>query len=98
RVATGGGFGTRTLYTDAEETVFDFVRPVLITSIEDVIGQPDLLDRSLAIELEPIPDEKRKTEAQLWAAFDAARPGILGGLLDVVAKALQLLPDVVAEN
>jgi hypothetical protein len=98
RVATGGGFGTRTLYTNDEETVFDFVRPVLITSIEDVVGQPDLLDRSLAIELEPIPDENRKTEERLWAEYNAAWPAILGGLLDVVAKALELLPGVVAEN
>jgi hypothetical protein len=98
RVATGGGFGTRTLYTDSDETVFDICRPVLITSIEDVIGQPDLLDRSLAIELQPIPDEARKTEARLWADFDAARPGILGGLLDVIAQALALMPDIVAEN
>jgi hypothetical protein len=97
RVATGG-FGSRTLYTDDEETTFDFVRPVLITSIEDVIGQPDLLDRSLAIELEPIPDEKRKTEAKLWAEYAAAAPGILGGLLDVIAQALELLPAVVNEN
>ncbi len=98
RVATGGGFGTRALYTDDEEVTFDFMRPVLITSIEDVIGQPDLLDRSLAIELEPIPDHKRKTEAALWAEFDAAKPGILGGLLDAVAEALAILPTVVAEN
>jgi hypothetical protein len=98
RVATGGGFGTRTLFTDDEETTFDFTRPVLITSIEDVIGQPDLLDRSLAVELDPISDDTRRTEAELWAAFDAARPSLLGGLLEVVARALQLRPGVAAEN
>lgn len=98
RVATGGGIGARTLYTDDEETVFEFTRPVIITSIEDVVTQPDLLDRCLALELEPIPDHKRKPEEALWAEFDAARPGILGGLLDVIARALELLPTVAAEG
>lgn len=98
RVSTGGAFGARKLHTDDQETTFTFQRPVLITSIEDVIDQPDLLDRTLAVELEPIPDHQRKTEAALWTEFEAARPGILAGLLDVVAAALELLPAVRAEG
>ena len=98
RVATGGGFATRALFTDDGEAAFDFTRPVLVTAIEGVIVRPDLLDRALAIELAPIPDHRRRTEAALWAGFDAARPGILGGLLDVVAAALVLLPEIAAEN
>jgi len=98
RMATGGGFSARALYTNDEEVVFDFVRPVLVTSIEDVVGQPDLLDRTLGVELAPIPDAERRTEADLWAAFEEERPGILGGLLDAVSAALALLPVVAAEN
>jgi hypothetical protein len=42
--------------------------------------------------LEPIPEERRRPEQELWAAFDAERPRILGVLLDAVAKGLAMLP------
>src|SRR5438046_1958550 len=38
---------------------------------------------------------RRRTEAELWANFDKAAPGILGGLLDVMSAALARLPDTV---
>src|SRR5262249_35274143 len=34
-VATGGGYTTRRLYTDEEETIFDVCRPVVLTGIEE---------------------------------------------------------------
>ena len=98
RVATGGGFATRALFTDDGEAAFEFTRPVLVTAVGDVIGRPDLLDRTLAVELAPIADAARATEAAVWGRYGAARPGILGGLLDVVAAALALLPAVAAEG
>jgi len=50
RLATGGGFSTRTLYTDDDETIFDAMRPVILTSIEEIGTRSDLLERSLIIE------------------------------------------------
>jgi hypothetical protein len=94
RLATGGGFGTRQLYTDDEEVVFNHKRPVLLTSITDVVTAGDLLDRCIALQLETIPDHQRKTEQEFDAAFDAARPRILGALLDAVAAGLKTLPTV----
>ena len=40
RVATGGGFATRSLYTNDEETIFDFVRPLILNGIDDVARTP----------------------------------------------------------
>src|SRR5688572_25324394 len=40
----------------------------------------------------------RNTEVALWQEYDAARPDIFGGLLDVVSQALELLPAVEAEG
>src|SRR5262249_36585210 len=68
RLSTGGGFGTRQLYSDDEERLFDAKRPVLLTSIEDVVTRGDLLDRSLFLELESIEEEKRRTEEEMRAA------------------------------
>jgi len=42
--------------------------------------------------LEPIPEERRRPEQELWAAFEAERPRILGVLLDAVATGLARLP------
>jgi hypothetical protein len=85
RLVTGGGFATRELYMDAEETIFDSQRPVILTSIEDVADRGDLLDRAVILHLPSIPDEKRKTESAFWASADAVHPQILGCLLDAVS-------------
>jgi hypothetical protein len=94
RLSTGGGWTTRELYTDSEEVIFEAMRPVLLTSIEEVVTAGDLLDRSLFLRLEPIPEEKRRTEEELWAAWDKAQPRVLGALLDAVSAGLRLLPSI----
>ncbi len=85
RLATGGGFAVRQLYTDQDEVLFDAARPVILNGIEDIVTRPDLADRAVFLTLEAIPEERRRPEAELWAAFDAERPRILGVLLDAVA-------------
>lgn len=88
RLATGGGFATRELYTDAEEVLFEAQRPVILNGIEELATRSDLLDRSLLINLPIIPKEQRRSEEQFWADFYQARPTILRGLFDVLASAL----------
>ncbi|QYK45927.1 MAG: hypothetical protein KF794_04325 [Xanthobacteraceae bacterium] len=92
RLATGGGFAVRQLYSDQDEVLFDAARPVILNGIEDIVTRPDLADRALFLTLEPIPEERRRPEQELWAAFDAERPRILGALLDAVAQGLAMLP------
>jgi hypothetical protein len=94
RLATGGGFGTRELYTDADEVLFDAMRPCLLTGIEELATRGDLLERSLILHLPAIAEEERQTEAAFWRAFEEARPRILGALLDAVAVGLRELPNV----
>jgi hypothetical protein len=94
RLATGGGFGTRELYTNDEEQLFDSMRPVILNGIEAVATRPDLLDRSVLLEFPEIPEEERKTEEELYAALEPDRPGILGAILDAVACALKNFPSV----
>ncbi|HYT91311.1 MAG TPA: hypothetical protein VEL76_21545, partial [Gemmataceae bacterium] len=94
RLATGGGFGTRELYTNDEEQLFDAMRPAILTGIEAVATRPDLLDRSILLDLPEIPEEERKTEEELYAALEPDRPGILGAILDAVACALKNFPIV----
>lgn len=94
RVATGGGYGTRELYTNAEEMLFSDVRPVLLNGIAAVATRPDLLDRSLLVHVPVLEDEKRLDEETLWARYEDMRPCLLGALLDAAVTALRRLPEV----
>lgn len=98
RVATGGGFATRTLYEDAEETIFSYTRPVAVNGIDEIVTRHDLLDRSLIIHLPAIPEEERREADEFWAEFEEARPKILGAILDAVAVGLARLPETKLER
>jgi hypothetical protein len=56
------------------------------------VARPDLADRCIFIHLTPIADNERREEAELNADFEAARPAILGALLDAVAHGLRERP------
>jgi hypothetical protein len=93
RLATGGGFAVRQLYTDQDEVLFDATRPVILNGIEDIVARPDLADRAVFLTLEPISEECRRPETELWKTFEATRPRILGALLDAVVEGLKRLPE-----
>jgi hypothetical protein len=93
-VATGGTFATRALRTDADEALFTVEKPVMITSVGEVISRSDLADRAVIVTLDAIPEHARKTKQAFTAAIDAARPRILGALLDGVSHGLRELPNV----
>jgi hypothetical protein len=98
RLATGGGFAVRQLYTDQDEILFEAAKPVILNGIEDFVTRPDLADRSLFLVLSPIPEKDRRPEAELRAAFEADRPRILGLLLDAVVNGLNRLPQTRLEK
>jgi hypothetical protein len=94
RLAYGSGFGTRTKYTNDEETVFKSKRPVILNGIEDFITRGDLLERSIILRHPPIPESRRRLESELRREFNEAKPKLLGAILDRVAAGLKALPDV----
>ena len=71
---------------------------MILNGIEDIIERPDLADRTLFLTLEPIPENRRRLEKELWSDFEQARPKILGALLDAVVSGLRALPDVKLER
>jgi hypothetical protein len=92
RLATGGGFAVRQLYSDQDEVLFDAARPVILNGIEDIVTRPDLADRAIFLNLAAIPEDRRRPEAELWRVFEAERPRIIGALLDAVVEGLRRLP------
>ena len=70
RLATGGGFGGRQLYSDHDEAIFDATRPLVFNAIPDLgTTRPDFLDRTLIVEFLSITPEVRRDEAQFWREF-----------------------------
>jgi hypothetical protein len=94
RVATGGGFGTRRLYTDDDELVIDVMRPIIINGIGPQATRGDLLDRSITITLNAITDETRQDEDTFYSKLEAARPSVFGGLVNALSLAIKNHPSV----
>lgn len=90
---TGGGYASRQLYTNGEESILTAHCPVVLNGISPVVLRPDLLDRTVSVTLPEI--ARRKTDAEIATAVDVAAPGIMGALLDLFSEALALLPTVV---
>ena len=49
----------------------------------------DLLDRSIVLSLQNIPDERRRAESTFWREFDQVHAQVLGALLDAVSAGLK---------
>jgi hypothetical protein len=94
RISTGGGFATRTLYENDEETMFAAKRPLLLNGITELATRPDLLDRSLIINCPNISRSKRRDEETFWPRFEAALPKLFGSFLTALSSTLKGLPNV----
>ncbi len=92
RMATGGGYATRTLYANDEETLLDMQRPVMLNGIGELASRADLMDRSLVVTTPRLDRYRGKDE--IARDFAAAHPAILGALCTALAGALRALPNV----
>jgi len=94
RLVTGEADSKRRLYTDDEDVIIELQRAVLLNGINVPTDRGDVLDRSLVVELERIPDGERRTEEELWERFEAEHPKLLGALFGVLAEAIALKPSL----
>jgi hypothetical protein len=90
--ATGGAIADRKLYTNDEEQVISLHGSFSLNSIHSVIEQSDLAQRCLQIELKRIPEDQRKTEAQLIKEFQADLPQIMEETFALIGKILKKTP------
>ncbi len=94
RIATGGGFSTRRLFSDHENTLLDVQRPAIFTGIDDFVHRSDLIDRCIFLHLPSIPDDERRLEQTFWEDFEADYPRLFGALLLAVSAGLRVRPTV----
>lgn len=87
RMATGGAFVKRKLYTDDDARCVTFKRPVILTSVADIVTAGDLLDRTIVVRLNRI--TQYRSESDLDAAFRRFHPRLLGALCDAISVGLR---------
>lgn len=87
RLATGGGFAGRRLYTDSEEHLVQVTRPLILNGIEDIATRPDLSSRCIHLMLPVL--TTRATESDMDAGFKKDASEIFAALLDGLSLALR---------
>jgi putative DNA primase/helicase len=97
-IATGGGFRTRTLYTNRDQEIFQDKRPIILAGIGNVATRPDLLDRAVIVNLPRIDPKSRKKEAVVNRMLREAQPQIFSALLDAVVAGLAGKEDVALDE
>jgi hypothetical protein len=63
---------------------------VFLNAINPPSDRADLLDRSLMVELDRIPDDERRSEEELWADFEANHSKLLGAVFHTLAEAMKV--------
>ncbi len=94
RAITGGGIQQRKLFTDADDYIFTFQKCLALNGINNVANRPDLIDRAILIELCRIKESDRRELSELIADFEKDLPYILGGIFDILSKAMSIYPTV----
>ena len=92
KAVTGTGHTKRQLYTTDEDIVYENWRPLGLNGINIALNESDALSRSLFIELEEIDEESRRKEEDLCKEFEGIKHQILGNILDILVKAMQIRP------
>jgi len=97
KISTGASFAARKLRTDSETVQFSVSAPIILNGIsETIINRGDLAERSIIIKLPKL--KVKKSEAYLLENFKNDAPKILGGILDITSKILEILPEIETDN
>ncbi len=90
RAVSGYSFSKRELYSDDGDIILPIKRCIAINGINMIFTRPDLLERSVLIELEPIPANKRRTEKEVLEQFEREKTSFLGAVFYVLALAIKI--------
>lgn len=92
KAITGVGNSKRALYTDDDDVIYNYMRCIVVNGINNILTEPDALDRSILTELARIPTKKRRESVKVEAEFESMRPQLLGLIFDTLVKALKIKP------
>ena len=86
RMLTGGTMATRDLHTTDNLKVWSIKTPIVINGIEELVTEPDLMQRTFSLEM-PV-SEIWKSKKLIIKKWEKLRPRVLGGLYDLLARTL----------
>jgi len=98
KAITGSGFIKRELFENDEDIIYQLKKCIGVNGVNLVTTKPDLLDRSILIELERISSSDRKQESELMDEFQKDLPKILGGIFDALSKTLEIKENIKLED
>lgn len=87
---TGAAMSTRRLYTDDDDYLRRFKRPIMLNGVSPEVKESDLLDRAIMEILTAILADSRRPESEIWAEFITLRASALGEIFDHLSKAMAL--------
>lgn len=88
--STGGSEPLRVLYQTNQYQQVNLKGCVCLNGLSVVATEPDLLDRSVLIELDRIPSDKFIPEAEISQSFQNALPSILGAVFNTLTCAIKM--------
>ncbi len=91
RAVTGTSDSNRELYTDDDDIIYQYKRPIGFNGINLAATRSDLLDRGLILEAERIkPENRRSFEDDIKPELERIKPELLGFIFDTIVKVLEL--------
>ena len=97
KAVTGAGNSKRKVYR-RRRCGLQLQTLIIVNGINNVLTEPDALDRSVMQDFTRISDEERREEAEVDAEFEAMKPGLLGYIFDILVKALSIKPTIKLER
>jgi hypothetical protein len=88
RLSTGAAYTTRALFTNADETILQAKRPIILNGIGEIANRPDLLDRAVIVHLKEIDENRRIPESELNEKFNESAPLFMGALFEAASRGL----------
>lgn len=98
RMSTGDLIEKRKLYSDADMVTINYRRTGVFTANSLGGVKPDVVDRLVKIRCERVPELGRRSERQMAREWARVAPEVLGGVLDLVVRALGGLDAVMASG
>lgn len=88
RAVSGASLSKRKLHTDSDDIIYSFRKAICINGINLEANQPDLLQRSVILQLEAV--QKRIPPSTFWRNFEKDLPSILWGIFDIIVRAISI--------
>jgi hypothetical protein len=90
---TGGFISSRTLYTNDEQSSIYLHAPLVLNGLSNLVNHDDLAQRSLILNMKPLPHESRLSALEINESFNHDLPKIIGGVYQFIANILAKLPE-----